>query len=347
MILEYRTSESQIHFNHRDIFEEPFYIMIDKLWSAINARNGSIPIRDGAYQSDSIPLFNEDVIREAINNAISHRQYKMNSETIIKQYPTKMEIISSGGFPYGVTLDNLLTVPSTPRNRLLADVLAKTGIVERSGQGIDKIFLNTLSEGKLPPDYSKSDSFYVSLTLSAQIEDIAFAQYVRNIQETIDERNKLTAFDVITLNDIRLSKDKKSLDKNIVTKLLKCGYIESRGKTNGTYYILSRDYFELTGNIVEYSKKSDWDINQAFSMIVMYLGKHTKAKMGDFEKLFSGHINRRQTKNYIAKMIEAKLLNPNGEGSGTYYTLSDNYKKNTEILSEIIKLGVEAIKHNK
>lgn len=38
-------------------------------------------------------------------------------------------------------IDNLLTTPSMPRNRLLADILAKTGIVERSGQGMDKIFL--------------------------------------------------------------------------------------------------------------------------------------------------------------------------------------------------------------
>ena len=345
VMLEYRTSESQIHFNHRDSFAEPFYIMIDKLWNAINARNGSIPIREGAYQSNSIPLFNEDVIREAINNAIAHRNYKMTSETVIKQYPNMMEIVSSGGFPYGVTLENLLTVPSTPRNRLLADVLAKTGIVERSGQGIDKIFLNTLSEGKLPPDYSKSDVFYVSLLLSAQIEDAAFAQFIMNIQDLLDDANRLTAFDVITLNDIRIQKDKKLLDKNIVAKLLKGGYIESRGKTSGVYYILSKDYFELAGNIVEYSKKSDWDINQAFSMVTMYLNKHHKAKMGEFEKLFEGHLNRRQTKSYIEKMVDGGLLTPNGVGSGTYYILSDNYKERMEVFSEIIKLGVEAIQN--
>lgn len=133
IMLEYRTNENQIHFNKRYSFREPFYIVIDKLWETINSRNGEIPISNGVYQSDSIPLFNEDVIRESVNNAIAHRNYKMSSETVIKQYPNKMEIISSGGFPYGVTLDNLLTVPSTPRNRLLADVLSKTGIVERSG----------------------------------------------------------------------------------------------------------------------------------------------------------------------------------------------------------------------
>lgn len=88
------------------------------------------------------------MIREAINNAIAHRDYRRSGEIVIKQYPQKMIIMNAGGFPLGVTIDNLLRVQSTPRNRLLADVLAKTGIVERSGQGVDKIFKYTLSEGK-------------------------------------------------------------------------------------------------------------------------------------------------------------------------------------------------------
>ena len=81
-----------------------------------------------------------------------------------------MAIINAGGFPHGITLDNILTAPSTPRNRLLSDVLSKTGIVERSGQGVDKIFYHTLSEGKQAPDYSHSDAFKVELVLSSAIK---------------------------------------------------------------------------------------------------------------------------------------------------------------------------------
>ena len=76
-----------------------------------------------------------------------------NSEIVIKQFPQRLEILNAGGFPAGVTLENILSTPSTPRNRLLADVLQKTGIVERSGQGVDKIYYYTLSEGKSEPVY--------------------------------------------------------------------------------------------------------------------------------------------------------------------------------------------------
>ena len=98
-----------------------------------------------------------------------------------------------------MTIDNLLTTPSMPRNRLLADILAKTGIVERSGQGMDKIFLKTLSEGKPDPDYTESDDFNVTAILSATVKDKAFAIYVQSIQQSLPEDKKLTVFDVMAL----------------------------------------------------------------------------------------------------------------------------------------------------
>lgn len=87
--LEYRASESNIHFDAREYFDGPYYLMIDKLWTVINARNGSVPVRSGIYKDYEIPIFNEDVIREALNNAIAHRLYNIQGEIVVKQYPMK------------------------------------------------------------------------------------------------------------------------------------------------------------------------------------------------------------------------------------------------------------------
>ena len=189
-----------------------------------------MPVREGSYIF-GIPFFNEDVIREVANNAFAHRSYRINSEIVVKQYPMKLTVINAGGFPNGVTIDNLLTTPSIPRNRLLADILAKTGLVERSGQGMDKIFLNTLSEGKPEPDYMESDDFNVTATLSATVKDKAFAMYVQSIQQSLPEEKKLTVFDVMALCEIRDGKKVPS-NKHIAEKLEKMGCLEKRGKTN-------------------------------------------------------------------------------------------------------------------
>ncbi|MCE5205627.1 MAG: putative DNA binding domain-containing protein [Porphyromonadaceae bacterium] len=343
VMLEYRAAESQIHFDNRQKFQQPFFVMVEKIWNLINLRNGSIPVREGVFNTFEIPLFNEEVIREALNNAISHRDYRRQSETIIKQYPLKMSIISAGGFPHGVSIDNLLSVPSTPRNRLLADVLSKTGLVERSGQGIDRIFINTLSEGKPDPDYSRSDDFSVNLTLSAEIEDKAFALFIRSVQDSLPDDNKLSVFDIVTLNEIRKG-NKRSFDKNIIDKLKDKKLIEPIGKTKGTTYILCKDYYEFADKKVEYSKLTDWDINQAFTMIQIYLTKHHKAKMGDFVNLFEGHITRRKIKYFVEKMLDADLLKTIGSGSGTRYILSDNHKERIQLINEAVQIGFEELK---
>lgn len=343
IMLEYRSTESQIPFDNRKMYHESFYLMIDKLWKDIDARNGAFQVKDGPYIFD-IPYFNEEVIRESINNAITHRDYRRNSETVIKQYPQKLIITNIGGFPLGVTIDNLLTIPSTPRNRLLADVLSKTGIVERSGQGVDKIFKNTLSEGKDAPDYSQSDIFKVELRLSAVIKDKAFALFLDSVQQNLAEEQKLSVFEIIALDKIRQGYEHKELDKTIIEKLNKRGLIEKRGKTKGSHYILSQSYYEFTDNKVEYFKKTSWNLSQAFSLIVSYLDKNPKAKMGEFVNLFDGHLTRKQVRTFVQQLVERKLLISEGKGYSTFYSLGNDYKKRDELINKAFILGCEELK---
>lgn len=343
VMLEYRHSESQITFDNRIFYSQPFFIMIDRLWHDIDLRNGKFQIKEGPYIFD-VPYFNEEVIRESINNAITHRDYTRHSETVIKQYPQKLIVTNAGGFPHGVTIDNILTVPSTPRNRLLADVLSKTGIVERSGQGIDKIFYRTLSEGKEAPDYSGSDAFNVELILSAIIQDKAFALFIESVQQNLAEDNKLSVFEIVVLDKIRRNEKTTALDKAVIKQLMDRNLIEKRGKTNGIHYILCRSYYEFTGNTAEYSKKSDWNTSQVTSIIIPFLTKYNKAKMGDFVKLLDGHLTRRQVRVYIQHMVDQNILTASGKGYGTYYEISNNYKRNSVLIDKAFILGIEELK---
>lgn len=343
VMLEYRHSESQITFDNRISYSQPFFIMIDRLWHDIDLRNGKFQIKEGPYIFD-VPYFNEEVIRESINNAITHRDYTRHSETVIKQYPQKLIVTNAGGFPHGVTIDNILTVPSTPRNRLLADVLSKTGIVERSGQGIDKIFYRTLSEGKEAPDYSGSDAFNVELILSAIIQDKAFALFIESVQQNLAEDNKLSVFEIVVLDKIRRNEKTTALDKAVIKQLMDRNLIEKRGKTNGIHYILCRSYYEFSGNTAEYSKKSDWNTSQVTSIIIPFLTKYNKAKMGDFVKLLDGHLTRRQVRVCIQHMVDQNILTASGKGYGTYYEISNNYKRNSVLIDKAFILGIEELK---
>ena len=64
----------------------------------------------------------------------------IQSDVVIKQYPDSITITNAGGFPSGVHMNNILTVNSVPRSKLMSEILQKTGLVERSGQGVDKLY---------------------------------------------------------------------------------------------------------------------------------------------------------------------------------------------------------------
>lgn len=342
--LEYRNNEDSIVFDQQYSFNGAFFIEIDKLWDTINLRNSAIPVQEGSYIFN-IYSFNKEVIREAVNNAIAHRNYNLTSEIVVKQSPTSLVVISPGGFPLGVNINNLITVPSTPRNRLLADILQKTGIVERSGQGIDKIYYQTLKEGKKEPDYSKSDDFQVELHLSAVIEDKAFALFIQSFQSELSDNEKLSVFEVIHLNNIRKNNQKFKYDKKIIKKLIKNGLIEQKGKTKGTFYILSKTYYELSGEKGKYSK-THWDENQVFLLILQHLEKWEQAKMKDFTDLFQGRLTRKQVRSIVEKLVKNKQLKKHGFGKATYYTVGDNHIKEMEIIQKALDIGMKYLKDN-
>lgn len=341
VMLEYRGVESQINFDNRISFGQPFFILIDELWKTINLRNGTIPVRDESYIFD-IPFFNEEVIREIVNNAFSHRDYRRNSEIVVKQYPNKLVIQNAGGFPPGVTLENLLTVPSTPRNRLLADVLAKTGIVERSGQGMDKIFLYTLSEGKPMPDFSHSDDFTVTGILYATVKDKAFAMFIQNIQQELPDDEKLTVFEVMALCEVR-DGARFPTNKQIAKKLEQLGCLERHGKTNAQYYSLSRSYYELSGNTAQYSLMTDWDIDQVWAVISPFLMKYGKAKKSDLITLCGNHLSDKQLRKFIDELKKHGILKTEGERRQMVYLIDDSYKANSDLMNKALQIGLKEL----
>lgn len=338
--LEYRNEPNKITFDERYAFSKPYFLAIDDLWNTINLRNSKVPVQEGLYIFD-IPYFNKEVIREAINNAIAHRDYRRTSEVVIKQFTQALYVISPGGFPIGVNLKNLLTVSSTPRNRLLADVLAKTGIVERSGQGVDKIFYQSISEGKGAPDYSSSDDFQVHLALSAIVKDKAFALFITKLQE--ERSNKLSVQEILFLDSIREGKAKEGLDKTMGEKLFNEGLIEKVGKTNRQQWRLSKSYYSFTNKEADYTKNTPIDESFVLMRVGQYLKSFGRAKMGKFVELFVDQLTRDQVKTIIYKLSSSKVkyLDYTGNGTAREYFIAKSTVNTNKIIEKALQIGIE------
>lgn len=97
IIFEYRSSEGAGPASQREEFREGFFACYNRLWELINLRNDKQYYQEGFFVYD-IPTFNERVVREAILNAVSHRNYQMGGSVFIRQYQDRLVIESPGDF---------------------------------------------------------------------------------------------------------------------------------------------------------------------------------------------------------------------------------------------------------
>ena len=100
-----------------------------------------------------IPAFPIDVVREALLNGLTHRDYTDANEVLLRHTLRELVITSPGGFLAGISPQNILRHEPAHRNRALAEAFEKLGLVERAGMGRRRIFIPMLEYGKRIPRY--------------------------------------------------------------------------------------------------------------------------------------------------------------------------------------------------
>lgn len=98
--------------------------------------------------------------REAIANAIIHRDYRMSGTGFqVKLFPDRLEVVNPGSLTEHVTVKNLSAF-SNRRNEIIADMFARLKIVERAGTGIVRILSSTINAGLKTPVFEDLGGFF-------------------------------------------------------------------------------------------------------------------------------------------------------------------------------------------
>ncbi len=315
---EYRNSNMSISANERVDYREPFILSVFKIVEKIISRQQVHSFIDGLFRRD-IKAFNEEVLREALFNAVCHRDYSQPGSIFIKQSPEAIEMINPGGFPLGINSSNIITAPSTPRNRHLSEIFQKIFLtVERSGQGADKIFRYTIEEGKGMPRYDLSDDYHVHLLIPAMLKDGKFVQYLARI--TNENQKLLSIQDMLLLEKIREG-NKDGIILQIVKHLLEMGFIELHGKTRGARYILARKYYDETGKLGERTRRIGLSREKCKELILEHVRKNKKGTMSEFRQIFP-ELNRSDISNLVAELKKSRKLEKRGGVTfGAYWVL--------------------------
>ena len=150
---------------------------------------------DGMRHVD-VPDFDPLSFREVIVNAFCHRDYSMVGGVRVEIDDTGYSVSSSGGFIPGISQANLLTAEPVGRNPALADTFKRIGLAERTGRGIDRIFLGQLRYGRRLPDYSESTDHMVRVFISRGAPD---EDFVRLAIAASDEGHPLSLQEALVL----------------------------------------------------------------------------------------------------------------------------------------------------
>ena len=302
----------------------PLINVIDKLTERIRAYSKIENIQVGLFRLE-VEDFPEKVFQEALLNALSHRDYQSNAAVYVKQYPDRIVIENPGGFLDGITENNIITHPSVPRNKLIAETLQNLKYVQRTGQGVDIIFKEMISMGKPYPKY-KSFNDAVSLTIFSAIDHTEFIKFITEVQEKNSRIMPLA--EMMILRDLMDNRKEplsmlagtiqKSLDetKRSCNELINDGLIEIVGKE----YMLTAKVYEALKSDVEYTRDKTIQYIKAKNMILEYLQSNksnsriTSAKIQEM-----CGFTKQQARGVIDKMRGEGLLKIHNHGKKSYY----------------------------
>ena len=273
VVFEYRSSDASGPAQQRKDFRQGFFSFYDQLWDLINLRNDVQHFQTGLFVED-IPTFSERPVREAVLNAVSHRDYQHPGNIFVRQYPRRLVIESPGGFPPGITEQNILD-RQIPRNRRVADIFAKCGLVERSGQGMNLMFELSIQEGKAIPDFTGTDAYQVNLTLNGEVQDVRFLQFLEKVG-----KEKLELFgteDFLLLDIVYKNQDIPDYLKPRLQQLVSMGIIERYSKGRGVRYVLARRYYKMTGQKGAYTREKGLDRETNKALLMQHIEDNKKS----------------------------------------------------------------------
>lgn len=277
IIFEYRSSNASGPASQREEFRVGFFACYDRLWELINLRNDKQHYQEGFIVYD-IPTFNERVVREAILNATSHRNYQMGGSIFIRQYQDRLVVESPGGFPNGISLDNILDRQS-PRNRRIAEILSLSGLVERSGQGMNLIYELSIMEAKQLPDFTGTDDDFVNITLYGLIIDKRMLNVINKIGN--EQLEQFSTGDFLVINALYYNNSVPENLQSCLKHLTDVGIVEHVGRKK---YILARNLYEAVGKSGVHTRMVGLDRDTNKELIVKHI-RENGAKGTPFREL--------------------------------------------------------------
>lgn len=305
-------------------FEGPLPEVIDQAVTRCISNMKQATLIEGVLNR-MIPEYPEEALREALVNAVAHRDYStyvLGSQVRVEMYADRLEIISPGGLFGPVSLTNLETAQAS-RNQLLIRLLGEVGLVENRGSGI-RAMVSAMREAHLEPPKFEDHRDYFKVTFYNQAlldqESLAWLNQFSSIPLNSRQRTALVYLrkhEQITNQEYcRLN----SVDSVTATKDLKglvdSGLVVMQGTRRWAHY-------HFVEKAETSSKLLDVDLTPRQKVIMEYLKVHDSITTAEYIKISKEKIADRTARKDLAMLEQMGLIEQKGQKRGAYYVLKN------------------------
>ena len=308
---------SGLRISVNEFYRLPLIRVAEVIRERFDARNEEEEIAVGSV-SVGVPRYSPAGFREALHNALIHRDYTSLGAVHVQWSDGEIEVSNPGGFPPDVRLENLLVTAPRPRNPLLANAFKRIGLVERTGRGIDTIFEGQLRYGRPAPDYARSTSAAVHVVLRGGEANLALARLIA-------QRDRLSVEELLIINAVdserrvtvgrvaSIVQRAEPVAQSFLERLVEKGLLERRERT----YHFSAATYRALGTPEALIRVRGIEPIQRESMILQYVASHgriTRAQAADLCQ-----VGPREARAVLEKLVKRGDLAVKGERRGSYY----------------------------
>ena len=310
---------NDINYDKRIDGKNGILCLLEDIYRNIEHYNKITTVKIGLFHFE-IKDFPEDTYREAILNAILHRDYTSLGSVFIKHYDDRIEISNPGGFIGGITPENILRQDSKPRNRYLAEVLRKIGLVEKAGMGVKRMFYTQLASGKELPSYFSAEHFVKVIIKDGTIDE----PFVKFVKESEKQGKEIGLDELLILSVLRRQRELSlkeaasvlqldvSRTREILMKMIKRGFLEKSGVKKGLIYRLSSNIYKQLGESVSYIREKGIDEVRYPELILEYVKNYGSITNRQVRELLG--VDKYKASRVLKKLIHSGKLKRIGRG---------------------------------
>lgn len=312
-----------------DFLRFPLLRVAEEMLARFKARNREEELQFGLFRM-AVPTYSETAFREALANALTHRDYTQRGAIHVQWSDEQLEISSPGGFPEGIRQDNLLVAPPSPRSPLLADAFKRTGLVERTGRGINRMFADQLRVGRPAPDYGRSTDRHVVAVLPGGPANLAMTRWVFDQEQASGKPLTLSALQVLSelLRERRattgelaqLTQRTEAEARDQLTRMVEQGWLQARGEGKGRTWHLSAAVYRALDSSSGYVRVRGFEPLQQEHMVLSFVSAHGRITRGQAAELCG--LSPGQASRLLQRLAADGKLVLRGQRRGAHYERS-------------------------